>query len=137
MTAQQNPIGKLQTMIHEDGLQNWLPTLLAIFILSILPIAVIAFITLIDRKGDSLEAEKGQMGRSQMWEDFRETEPSEPEQKNSEMGRQIRIAFDPPSEYTSPGQTASGMVEIAEEAIDPAHDHAGTVRKRKLSMVEV
>lgn len=136
MSGPQNPIGKLQTMIQEDGLAHWLPTLFAILILSILPIAVVAFITLIDRKGEVQEAEKGQSRRSEIWEGLREPELSEPEQKISEMSRQIRMAFDPPSEYPSPGQKASGIEKIV-EAIDPALKNAGTVRKRKLSMVEV
>ena len=140
MFGPQTAIGKLQMKIledkqpHEDG---WLPTLLAILVLMILPIAVLVFIAIIDRKGEVPEAEKGQLRRSEMWERFRETEPSEPEQKISEMGRQIMLAFDPPSGYTGPGQKASEMGKLIEEAIDPTVDYAGTVRKRKLSMVEV
>ena len=137
MIGPQNPIGKLQTMIHEDGLLNWLPTLFAILILSMLPIAVVAFITLIDRKGESHEAEKGQLRTSEIWEGIREPKLSEPEQKISEMSRQIRMAFDPPSECAGPGQKASEMGKPIEEFIDSMVNNAGTVKKRKLSMVEV
>ena len=137
MVVPQDPIGKLQTMIHEDGLQAWLPTLFAILILSILPIAVVAFITLIHREGELHEPEKGQLRTSDIWEGIREPELSEPEQKISQMSRQIRMAFDPPSECAGPGQKASEMGKPIEEFIDSMVNNTGTVRRRKLSMVEV
>ena len=136
MIGPQNSTGKLQNMIHEDGLQDWLPTLFAILILSILPIAVVAFITLIDRKGEVHEAEKGQLRKSEDWEELPKTQLSEPEQKTSEMGKRILLAFDPTSEYANPGQKASEMETMVEEAIDLEVQGAGTVRKRKLWMVE-
>lgn len=121
---------------QKNALEDWLPTILTILISSILPIAVVVFIAMINPKGELHEPEKGHLRRSEIWEGLRETEPSEPEKKISEMGKQIRLAFDPPPECAGPGQKAVEMEKLIEVATDPALKHEGTVRKRKLSIAE-